>query len=442
MPEIPTAVQTFPTKELFVSTLVKDIPLGRAILDLVDNCVDGATRLRPDGNFGGLWVRISVKPNQFEIRDNCGGIPLELAVDHAFRFGRPSGMKETPHSVGQFGVGMKRAFFKLGNVFDVDSKSEHSQFRMHVDVNAWKVQKDEKGNDDWHFPLLEAQYAELSVDQTGTTIVLNELHAAVSSEFGLSNFESRLYAELRTAHQHSIQTGLKVFLNDHEVLSKALMLLSSKAIQPAFITLSINGGARSPVKVKIYAGITGEERTEFSAAGWYIFCNNRLVLEADHSRVTGWEEVQFHPRFNRFRGYTFFDCDDSSRLPWNTTKTGVDTESPVYQAVRLRMVAVMQPVLTFLNGVARETGSDDPERPLYSAITRSKMVDISQLPANKQFLAPEAGPRRRARSPNVWIRYQKPKDQFERVKDALKATTQGEVGEKTFDYFYRHECMD
>ena len=77
---IPTTVGTFPTKQLFVSTLVKDISLARAILDLVDNCVDGAIRLRGDGNFNGLWVRINVTADAFEVHDNCGGIPLEIAA--------------------------------------------------------------------------------------------------------------------------------------------------------------------------------------------------------------------------------------------------------------------------------------------------------------------------------------------------------------------------
>ena len=40
-----------PTKEFFISMLVRDINLKDAIGDLVDNCIDGAKNLRGDKRF-------------------------------------------------------------------------------------------------------------------------------------------------------------------------------------------------------------------------------------------------------------------------------------------------------------------------------------------------------------------------------------------------------
>ena len=91
--------------------LVKDIALTRAIIDLIDNSVDGARRKRSGGEYVGLWIEITANENLFEVKDNCGGIPLETARYYAFRFGRPAEMEATPHSVGQFGVGMKTGTF-------------------------------------------------------------------------------------------------------------------------------------------------------------------------------------------------------------------------------------------------------------------------------------------------------------------------------------------
>ena len=82
-------IQADPTKEFFIGMLTKDIPLTRAIIDLVDNSVDGALRLHPDNNYEGLWVDIKLNGREFIIEDNCGGIPLEIAQRYAFRFGRP-----------------------------------------------------------------------------------------------------------------------------------------------------------------------------------------------------------------------------------------------------------------------------------------------------------------------------------------------------------------
>lgn len=46
--------QASPTKQFFVSMLTRDISLDDAILDLIDNCLDGAMRYR---------TRVSTGPN-------------------------------------------------------------------------------------------------------------------------------------------------------------------------------------------------------------------------------------------------------------------------------------------------------------------------------------------------------------------------------------------
>lgn len=62
----------------------------------------------------------------------------------------------------------------------------------------------------------------------------------------------------------------------------------------------------------------------------HTLANGRLVVGPDQTITTGWGEgdgktvPRYHNQFARFRGYAFFDCDDASRLPWTTTKTGVD----------------------------------------------------------------------------------------------------------------------
>ena len=120
--------------------LVKDIPLEMAIHDLLDNSIDGALRLRGNESFEGLEVDITCSPDHFTIRDNCGGIDYEIARNYAFRFGRPPESEPVPHSVGRFGVGMKRAVFKLGSHFYVRSTSETHRFvvrcRCHKMGNA------------------------------------------------------------------------------------------------------------------------------------------------------------------------------------------------------------------------------------------------------------------------------------------------------------------
>jgi hypothetical protein len=53
-------IEASPTKELFIYMLTRDIPLIRAILDLVDNSVDGATSLKSGNDYSPFWIRINV----------------------------------------------------------------------------------------------------------------------------------------------------------------------------------------------------------------------------------------------------------------------------------------------------------------------------------------------------------------------------------------------
>ena len=81
-----------PTKQFFVSMLTRDISLADAILDLVDNCLDGARRFTETNSvdYSQHWVRITLNSNVFAIEDNCGGIPRDIAKNYAFKMGRES----------------------------------------------------------------------------------------------------------------------------------------------------------------------------------------------------------------------------------------------------------------------------------------------------------------------------------------------------------------
>jgi hypothetical protein len=127
-PPDPLSIDAAPTKDFFISMLVRDIELIPAIADLVDNSLDGARNLRSEECYDGLEVDLIVTPDKFVIEDNCGGIELKTAKEYAFRFGRPEGFPPVDRSIGQFGVGMKRALFKLGSEFSVLSTARRSRF--------------------------------------------------------------------------------------------------------------------------------------------------------------------------------------------------------------------------------------------------------------------------------------------------------------------------
>jgi hypothetical protein len=427
-----------PTKDFFISMLIKDIGTTRAIIDLVDNCVDGARRLRTNGKYEGLSIDIETTREHFQISDNCGGIPVDLAREYAFRFGRPPGMAATPHSVGQFGVGMKRALFKLGKRFRIESTTQTSRFVVEEDVEKWK------GKEEWEFEFqeLEPNRRRVPLSATGTIIKVRPLHPTIADSFALETFKTRLASELAEAHIQTTTNGLDIILNGIALQHQDLVLLQSQRLKPAHGRLSFHEGARR-VNVRLYAGIADSNP---SAAGWYIFCNGRLVLSADQTIVTGWGETRegtvpkYHNQYARFRGYAFFDSQDASLLPWNTTKTGVDSDSPRYRATRLDMIKLMRPVIDFLNRLDREKGPEiTDDKPLESAVNSAKPAQLEDVASRPVFLAPKPAIARPVPQTGR-IQYSKPLDQIRSAQKALKVYTLGGVGEKTFDYFYKREC--
>ena len=438
-PEENMIIDASPTKDFFIHMLVKDIELTRAIIDLVDNCVDGALRTRPNREYEGLEVRIEATPSKFRIVDNCGGISIDLAQKYAFRFGRPEGMPQTPHSVGQFGVGMKRALFKLGSKFKIESKTETGRFVLEEDVNEWKAREEWE----FHFKELEVGLQNVPPDERGTEITVAPLQESVAQDFGLDNFLNRLRHEIRQAHQKTMECGLAISLNGIPLEAHPMELLSSDELRSAFLEekFTQNGGS---VDVKVYAGISKSSPTE---AGWYIYCNGRMIMGADQTLTTGWGEgdgrtiPKYHNQFARFEGFAFFDSDEAELLPWNTTKTGVDADSPIFRAVRLRMITLMRPVIDFLNRLDAEKQVESDYKPLTDSIDKAVAAPVTEARTSNTFLSPKATPR--PPSPRVGrIQYNEPLDKIAKVKKVLRVSSLKKVGEKTFDYFYQKECED
>lgn len=441
----PNEINGSPTKDFFISMLVRDIPLNRAVIDLVDNSVDGARRIWDGASFDGLWVRLEVNANHFRISDNCGGIPIETARDYAFRFGRPKGAPFVEGSIGQFGVGMKRSFFKIGKLLRVESATSSSKLLVEVDADIWKTQMTIEGEEDWHFQFKNLEDGlNVPVDMQGTIIEIKSLLDSVRESFKLDTFIKRLEKEVAVAHSESMDKGLSISLNGISLQHNPLNLLQSTEMSPAHIERVYDDTPdRKPVHVKLYAGVAERSKED---GGWYIFCNGRLVVRADQTNLTVWDEggrvPKYHPNFARFRGLAYFDSDDSSLLPWTTTKTGVDADSKVYRSVRLEMIELTRPVIEFLRKLEDERKKHDDgdiiETPFEKAVDFAKPVGVAEITQHKVFIAPSPpplppGPRMQR------IQYSKPVDQVEKVKNHLGVTSYKEVGEKTFEYYIHYE---
>ena len=430
-------VDASPTKEFFVEMLTRDVRLSMAILDLIDNCIDGALRSRGDTSLEGLEVRIAFDKDQFTIKDNCGGIPLEIAKRYAFRFGRPSDAPSINNSVGRFGVGMKRALFKLGRLFEVATTTTEESYRIAIDVEEWLAREP------WNFSIvgMETPTEQIPESETGTEITVTGLTDETNRWIGQAYNETNLFNEISRRHQHHIDNGLAISLNGISILPSQLQFLVARQpiLRPAYRAYERDG-----VHVRLIAGVGNSVPQE---AGWYVYCNGRMILYADRTRTTGWGEPSMMPRFHnqyaRFRGAALFDSEDPRLLPWNTTKDGVDEGLPVYSDAYGNMVSMMQPVVRFLDAVDHDNEKPEGQRPLVRLLDHSAApTAINRLSLSERFEYQRPPPPPPPAERVMNIQYQKSKRLIDLVKRSLGVPSARAAGEATFDYYVDQEGID
>ncbi len=454
-------------KRFFIEMLTKDIELLPAIVDLVDNSVDGARALHPDGDLSGQWVKIEFGDDSFTISDNSGGIAVDIARHYAFRFGRSKDFTGVKRSVGQFGVGMKRAIFKIGRAFAVTSAhsgetgtGDGSRFELNVDVEQWAVQ------DEWTFQFesVEEDVALAADEEAGTVISVTRLHSSVQDDLSDPAIVQALRTELRVRHQESIQSGLTLYLNsDKPLVASRPSLQASDVIQPVFKEFTVPGADGGNVDVKLYAGTVAPPKRDKNAdpedegqaenfqdpgdAGWYLFCNDRLLLVADRTPLTGWGNpaAAYHPQYRSFRGFVYLSADDASLLPWNTTKTAVDRDSPVFRVVQSEMKTVLVAVQAVINRakqVRSRLEDEEPKPDILAALDETPDKPIDSLTTSSTMVTPPPPPAKpkTPSTPKVQrVQYTVDPDKFNEVAEALDASSGSEVGRLTFDYFYEQE---
>lgn len=387
-----------PTKNFFVNMLTRDIELQDALLDLLDNCVDGILRsiadkhIDNDKPYDGYETSITFEADQFVIEDNCGGIPIDVARKYAFSMGRPpdesEGQSKSIATVGMYGIGMKRAIFKLGMEASIESRND-TGFVVEFDAK-WL------GDPDWNdLPMFPLEHDKLT--KPGTRISVSNLHSecrkAFSDKIWIDSFKtnvSRHYAII-ISKGFSVKIGTKA-----EIAAGAApipgaefrLLETDQGSDGTRVQPFIYFGTLDDVKVEIYAGIyrkllTAEEaereeqtRSLRDDAGWTVACNDRVVIWKDKTRLTGWGEntvPNYHGQFITITGLVLLNSDDPKKLPLTTTKRGIDASSNIYSEVK----DLMREATKTLTGFTNKWKNHGEE--LGSIYKNSRYVDLPTL---------------------------------------------------------------
>jgi len=351
-----------PTKQFFVSMLTRDITLDDAILDLIDNCLDGALRLA-DGDevdYGKHFVKIKLSKEQFSIEDNCGGIPRDVAINYAFKMGRDSDDERDSdtETIGMYGVGMKRAIFKMGKDALVRTRHDTDTFEVPI-TSDWLEDKD------WdELPIKVPSNNSEKLSKPGTTIVVKDLYPGVARHFENAAFVN----EVKTAISHHftmfLQRGLKIEINGGSVTPVHVEVLVSKRKDgpaPYVYRKTIDG-----VLVSIAVGLNTSRHDDIddsdddgdfagqrnsATAGWTVLCNDRAVIVGDKGRLTGWGDgvPLYHDQFIIITGIIEFRAKDAKKLPVTTTKRALDTSSNVWLESLVKMKEGLRVWISYTN---------------------------------------------------------------------------------------------
>ena len=425
-----------PTKEFFISMLTRDIDLKAAIVELIDNSIDGSNKIRSH-DFRGLWIKIDFDSDYFMIEDNCGGISIDTAQNYSFRFGRdPSRPKENGSYTGVFGIGMKRSLFRLGKYFEVYSTCEHEGFELAVDVDEWT--KDSSTN--WSFQFKNTwEDINTSIEKCGTKIIVKKLNKGISDNLKLEYFQNQLVSYIEKYRTTAVEDGLEIYVNKKKITFIKEELVKSKNITPFSKKVEVGN-----VSIWVLAGVAPKGKPE--NAGWYIYCNGRLVVHADKTTLTGWgtDGIRlYHPSLAVFRGFVFFESTDLEELPWNTTKTSVDESSMYYISAKTLMKEATLQILNLINTISAIDDDIDKEQVEKIIYDKSNLValntdTIMSFKIHEKDFAFEI-PMQKASEKMSTIMYKKPYKEIEQVKKLLNVSSNREVGEKTYEYYLSRE---
>ncbi len=423
-----------PSKAFFVGMITRDIGVSDCILDLIDNAVSTAAAISrldvmqrltsDDPTTFGFSPRIQVRltRNTFEVEDNCGGFSRADAEKEVFLFGYGES-KDGGAGLSVYGIGMKRALFKLGTHAVVHSQRGGDSFDVEVDVASWLREPL------WEFPIRDVGRVDDLANQDGTRVQVTQLTPSVEQRFADPTYLSELRSAVAATYGLFIRAGLEVTING--------IAIEPNLPEFAGQTIGLTRKLTEYDGVDILTIVGVAPQTDEALHGWYVFCNGRMVVKADRTELTGWGNglPQFHAgKHRRFLGYLYFRSTNVEVLPWRTTKQGLNAESPVYRAGLEQMRLQARPVLNFLNDMYPSDVSADVivER---QTLGKATTIGLEEIPRIESTFSYARTPRREIEDQS--IQFRRPKTQIAAIREFLgdRSMSAGRVGEHCFDYF-------
>jgi hypothetical protein len=363
-------LDAIPSKRLFLS-IIADYDLNRSICELIDNALDVWVR---NGRSSNIKIDVTLATDQqiISVTDNAGGLKrseLRYVVGPG-----QTGSIATDETIGIFGVGTKRAVVALSQ--DIKITTRYRQDKTH------EVDYDEiwLGDDDWQLPLYE-------VDEItpGTTIVeLQKLRISINEDT-IEQLRTHLGA---TYAKFLMLNAVAICVNDKPLAPRFFADWSyPPAYAPRRYTGKLPTSDGRAVRVEVVAGLSSESSPATGEYGVYFYCNDRLVAPAMKSIEVGFTRGLAglpHPKISLLKVIVSLNGDAIS-MPWNSSKSDINTRHPVFLALHDWLVQVVKDYAA----LSRIWMGDWPEKVFRYSEGEIVDVPITDFPAaKKSFLPP------------------------------------------------------
>lgn len=341
-------------KKRVLRSIARDIDLTRSVLELIDNSID-AWKTNNTGIKLVIDIHISKQDHKLTFKDNSGGVP-RTSIAQLFTLG-DTGRAAREDSIGEFGVGLKRALFSISKDFTLDAKySGESGFHCPVNVNKYLA------DDEWEL-----------VCELGTNVP----EGSTLIEFTDMNFEvsDKVERELRKA---IAETYVDTLTNNGEVFVNSTAVTFNKFNE--WTKFDEDHADFSPKHVEMKTDVQGEKigvditvglMESFHQTGdygFYIYCNDRLAVRDGKDPQLGFNDTEFsypHARFARFRCEVRIN-GRRDLMPWNSTKSGLNYDHEVMRVILPGLKKLASPYLKFSAKLASTRDMTVTEKPMSS----------------------------------------------------------------------------
>lgn len=364
-------INVIPSKRLYLS-IIADYDLNRSICELIDNALDIWVKA---GKIILLKIQIDFDKNQQTIciSDNAGGIKkdnLSVIVGHGHTTNEPS-----DEVIGMFGVGAKRAVVALSGDTKITTRyGKEKTYLLEFD-DSWL-----KADDKWVLNVYEVD----DIAEGTTNIELQKLRVSITDE-AIAHLKKHLQS---TYARFLINKQVLIRLGQEEINP---LSFENWAYPPGYEPRKYIGDLKTEegeiVKVEVLAGLTMESSPSGGEYGVYFYCNERLIARGLKNYELGFVKGlagQPHAKISLTRVIVSL-TGKVQLMPWNSSKSGIDTKHRIFIAIRQWLVKVV----TDYASLSRRFEGDWPEKVFKYPKGQVVEVKITNFPlASKSYLPP------------------------------------------------------